>query len=78
MCLNFDCARSCSVVTWLLYVEQIFGGGVQENPLFPLAREPDSLQSRLLILCHMENHAQFQVYRHCAENLPELSCYTEQ
>lgn len=28
----------CSVVTGLLYVEQVSGGGVQENPLFPVAR----------------------------------------
>lgn len=48
-----------------LYVEQIFGGGIQENSLFPMAREPDRLQSRLLVLCHMENHAKFQVHPHC-------------
>lgn len=51
-----------SVVIRLLYVKQVFGGGVQENPLFPVARESDRLQPRLFILCHMENHAEFQVW----------------
>lgn len=51
------------MVTELLFMEQIFGGGVQENSLFLVARKPDSLQPRLLVLCHMENHAKFQVYQ---------------
>lgn len=55
---------------WILIVfciEQVFGGRVQENPLFPVAREPDRIQSGLLILCYMENHAKLQVKRHYAD-----------
>ncbi len=66
------CSMLCRVVTGSLYVEQVFGGGVQKNPLFSVARQPDRLQSRLLVLCYMENHAQFQVCQHCTKNLPEL------
>lgn len=68
---DMDCPWLFSGVTGMLYAQQVFGGGVQENPLFPVARKPDSLQSRLLILCYMENHAKFQVCRHCTNNLPE-------
>lgn len=55
----------CLVVTEPLYFQQVVSGGVQENPLFPLARQPDCLQSRLLVLRNLENHAQFQVRRRC-------------
>lgn len=41
------------------YVAQVFGRRVQENTLFPMARQPDSLQSGLIILHHMENYAKF-------------------
>lgn len=51
----------CRVVTEPPCFQQVVSGGVQENPLFPLARQPDGLQSRLLVLCNLENHAQFQV-----------------
>lgn len=60
------------MVKGFLYVEQVFGGGVQENPLFPVAGQPVRLQSRLLILCYMENHAKFQVCQHYTKNLTEL------
>lgn len=63
----------CRVVTEFLYVEQVFGGGVQENPLFPVARQPDRLQSRLLVLCYMENHAKFQVCQYARIKLLILS-----
>lgn len=51
----------------VLCIEQVSGGGVQENSLFPVAREPDRIQSGLLILCYMENHAKLQVNQHCAK-----------
>lgn len=48
----------------VLYVGQVFGGRVQENSLLPMARQPDGLQSRLLILHNLENYAKFQVDIH--------------
>ena len=72
--MGFRCRlQLCSLLTGFLYVEQVFGGRIQENPLFSVARQPDGLQSRLLILCYMENHAKFQVCQHFTTNLPELS-----
>lgn len=62
--LTFKWPRMSHVVKELPYIQQVFSGGIQENPLFPMARQPDRLQSRLLILCNLENHAKFQVC-HC-------------
>lgn len=56
--------------------QQVFSGGVQENPLFPLARQPDCLQPRLLVLRNLENHAQFQVRHRRLKNLFHFTvCY---
>lgn len=55
------------IVRWInrvLYVEQVFGGRIQKNTLFPVARQPDGLQSRLVILHYLENYAKFQVNIH--------------
>lgn len=55
------------IVRWInrvLYVEQVFGGRIQKNTLLPVARQPDGLQSRLLILHYLENYAKFQVSIH--------------
>lgn len=51
----------CCCINRVLCVVQIFGGRVQENALLPVARQPNSLQSRLFILHYMENYAKFQV-----------------
>lgn len=58
MLIDLDCAA-----LWLsvFLMKQFFGGGVQENSLLSVARKPNCLQSRLLILYHLENHAKFQV-----------------
>lgn len=55
------------IVRWInrvLYVEQVFGGRIQKNTLLPVARQPDGLQSRLVILHYLENYAKFQVSFH--------------
>lgn len=67
----------CWCINRVLYVAQVFGGRVQENALLPVARQPDSLQSRLFILHYMENYAKFQVnfLRHsCHHNLEQYYC----
>lgn len=51
----------CWCINSVLYITQVFGGRVQENALLPMARQPDSLQSRLFILHYMEDYAKFQV-----------------
>lgn len=58
-------------------VKQVFGGGVQENSLFFVARKPDRLQSRFLVLRHLENHAKFQVWeRRFLSSSPQMHLVT--
>lgn len=64
----------CRLVTGFPCVQQIFGGGVQENSMLIVARKSNRLQSRLLILCYLEDHAKLQVHQHGAESLPQWSC----
>ena len=42
-------------------VQQVPGGGAEEDAVLSVAGQSDSLQSRLPVLRHMEDHAKFQV-----------------